>query len=85
MECPFKIGDKIRHKASGEVGVVKHIRTRCIKHSVVEHSKILIWKYTGRENTLGECDQQWSGWLDIDTRIHKGVLTVEGYLFELVK
>ena len=41
IECPFEIGQTVQHKASGEVGVVTAIHSRCVKHSQCEFMGIV--------------------------------------------
>ena len=36
MECPFKVGDKIRHKATEKPAVVLKIITECVSHTAYE-------------------------------------------------
>lgn len=40
MDCPFEIGDRVKHRASGEIGIVTWIHQRCTKHSLSEHRKL---------------------------------------------
>ena len=51
-KCPFKIGDRVKHRASGEIGIVIWIHRRCTKHSAFQHMQL---------GDIGKCEHEDTG------------------------
>ena len=85
MDNQFKVGDKVKHKGSGQQAVVTAIRTKCIKHTALEHTRIAFWKTFNMANKLGDCDEQYFGYIDVQFDVNQPPSLVKGDLFEIVK
>ena len=68
-ECPFKVGDVVRHKASKEEAVVEAINYRCPKHSK---------PFSGLPALAcdSNCVKEFTGWVTLDIGFNKDVCQV---------
>lgn len=75
----IKVGDKVKHRASGEIGIVTKIHTACAKHTTLQHTKM-------KGESL-DCDFKLTGRVTISTGFTKAMELEQGvtvaYLIEL--
>jgi hypothetical protein len=70
----FKQGDKVRHRASGEIGIITVVVEACFKHNHLHHMN-------GYSN---DCYMEKSDCYDVSLGFDNNVKYVSGYLLELV-
>ncbi len=76
----LEVGQRVRHKASGQKGIVTKIHVVCTKHSTGEHLRINLTK-TGIDE-LGPCIFDPTGTVSINTGFHEKDIDVETLLLE---
>lgn len=77
----FELGQKVKHRASGEVGIVTAIHTQCNKHSVIEHAQIVVAKIKSQKHIFCECDDQPTGIVSVSAGLEKE-FEVDAFLLE---
>lgn len=88
MDCPFKVGDKVRHKGSGETAVVTRIQTKCYKHKIQEHIIDGIRQTLNKPPRYGPCEFKYTGYVYVEYSIQgysRKVKKVRADHFESVK
>lgn len=65
--CKFKVGDRVKHRASGEIAIVAEVETRCSKHSAFEHMQMgmLHASVSKKDHDLGECERVDTGMVTV--------------------
>lgn len=78
-ECPFKKGDLVRHKASGEKAVVTDIIVTCLTHSALQHAQQMLSGAKLQE----PCRYEYRGTVEIDTGFAADKIEIEDSILEL--
>ena len=65
----FKVGDRIKHRASGEIAIVTEVETRCTKHSPYEHITMNFSNSATQKTNhdLAECWHEETGMVTVST------------------
>ena len=85
-ERRFEVGQVVRHKTSGQKGIVTSIHEVCTKHSDAQHVVIDLAKkppFTGRDE-LGPCRLEPTGTVSVNTGFYENDVKVKTYLLESI-
>lgn len=75
----FKVGDLVKHKASGEVGVVSRVCKKCTEHSEMEHLSMAFNK-----SLESECRYLFTGRYEISIGFTGSGVIVDEFLMEKI-
>lgn len=75
-EAKFKQGDLVKHRASGQRGVVSSCLTSCVNHSFP-------FSLCSMRFDKSECDFQFCGLYELSTEFQKDNIDVAEYLLDL--
>ena len=78
-KCPFKVGDLVQHRASGELGVVEDIGYECKMHGSTQHALNNLGLFSGSPRALDPCDKEYTGVVSVSIGYQKTV-ALEDYL-----
>ena len=87
-ECPFRISDLVRHRASGERGIVVAVGRRCVFHTPLEHAALTmgrIGRPKSSDLTTDECVYAYNGEVTLSVGLAADPVDIEDYLLEAVK
>jgi len=73
----FQIGDRVKHRGSGEVGIIIGISTTCVFHTP-RHPLDFCSMRTDKE----KCDFQPNGYYDLSIGFEKEIKFIDGNLLE---
>ena len=69
MKCPFKVGDKVKHKGSGETAVVTSIQKKCYDHTMSEHAIDGVRQAMNKPPKYGPCTYTFTGYVYVEYKI----------------
>jgi len=78
-QCPFELGQCVKHRSSGEPGVIVGIETRCATHSGAEHLNHMFAQGKVRTKFFQECNQVYHGMVTISTGFNVPDIEVEDF------
>ena len=81
----FTVGQKVRHRASGEIGIVVEVCEVCVSHSGLQHLNMQMAYFGPKNKKLdhGECELMPTGRYVLDIGFEKDDITVDGYMLEV--
>ena len=80
MNCAFKIGDRVKHKASGEIGIVVAINSSCNKHTSLEHLTMSMARLNRTSHPYKKCVMEYDGTINIDIGFNNDVITIDEFI-----
>lgn len=84
--CPFKPGDLVRHRASGEPAIVVEACTKCAMHTHREHEAIFrsMEYINSDQRALDKCQHIYNGKVRVTTRFGRTDVCVDDWMLEAV-
>lgn len=80
----FYVGQKVKHRASGEIAIVVEVCKICVNHSGADHMRIAMQGFSGKStDPEDKCQLMPNGDYVLDLGFEKEHVTVDGYLLEL--
>jgi len=80
----FHVGQKVKHRASGEIAIVVEVCSTCVNHSEIDHMRLAMQGFSSEStNPDDQCQLMPNGDYVLDLGFEKEHITVDGYLLEV--
>ena len=80
----FHVGQRVKHRASGEIAIVVEVCESCVNHSAADHMRLAIQGFNVKStNPKDKCQFMPNGDYVLDLGFEKEHVTVDGYLLEV--